>query len=122
MGFEVTGYDIIKEQIRRSKTNLDHYGIKKSMLEVRDATMPLGKSDAIVTDLPYGKGSVARDPEQLYLSFFRNAEQSSSNLIAIVPDFMEYEKIIAMTKWKVLDRFKVFVHKSLTRNILKMSL
>jgi len=117
MGFEITGYDIDNRQLERSKLNLNYYKLKFK-LEKKDSRNLKIKTDAIVTDLPYGKGSKGDNLEKLYEEFLLNIKNITKNIIVIFPDFIEYKKILEKTNWKIKKKFEVYVHKSLTKIIL----
>jgi tRNA (guanine10-N2)-dimethyltransferase len=121
MYFNITGYDIDKKQLERAKNNLNHYKIKY-ILENKDASNIKTKADAIITDLPYGKGSKGKDLENLYESFLRNAEKITKNIVIIFPNFVDYKPIIKKTNWKIQNKFEIYIHKSMTRIVLKLSL
>ena len=41
-------------------------------------------------------------------------------MVVIFPDFADYRSIVPKAGWKIKNEFKVYVHKSLTRIILKL--
>ena len=118
MNFNIIGYDLDKTQLERAKINLDHYKIKNYKLINEDARNIHEKVDAIVTDLPYGKGSKVNNPKKLYKEFLENASKVTNNMIIIFPDFVNHKKIISKTKWKVKNEFTEYIHKSLSRKIV----
>jgi tRNA (guanine10-N2)-dimethyltransferase len=120
MGFNIIGYDIDDDQIHRAIENLEFYHITNYKLENKDATLINIKADAIVTDLPYGKGSKAKNLVELYEKFLTTASSVTDNMIIIFPNFIDYRKIVLKSNWKIEKTFSVYIHKSLTRNILKL--
>ncbi len=120
MGFKVIGYDIDESQIKRAEINFKHYKVKNYKLKKQDSTNINKKVKAIVTDLPYGKGSKLLN-KNLYVSFLNSSQNITKNMIIIFPDFINYKKLIKKTKWKIEKEFKVYIHKSLTRIILKLT-
>ena len=120
MGFKLIGYDFDKDQLSRAKKNLKHYKIK-AKLELNDSSKLNKKVDAIVTDLPYGKGSKGDNLEKLYLKFLLSAKEVTNKMIVIFPHFINHKKIISRTQWKIKREFKDYVHKSLTRIIIKLT-
>ncbi len=117
MGFKTIGYDIDEEQINRAKKNINHYKIKKFKLEKKDALSIAIKPDAIVADLPYGKGSKGNNLKYLYEAFLKKAYAKTDVAVVMMPDFISPKKIISKTKWKIKGVFEIYVHKSLTRMI-----
>ena len=122
MGFDVIGYDIDKIQIKRAKQNLEHYKIQEFKLEVKDATKIKGKYDLIVTDLPYGKNSIALKTTELYLKFLKNTEKLTKNFLIIFPDKKLAKSLIQKTNWKIKNHLSQYVHKSMTREIFNLVL
>jgi tRNA (guanine10-N2)-dimethyltransferase len=122
MGFNATGYDIDKIQIKRAKKNLDFYDIKNYNIKINDATKITGRYDCIVSDLPYGKGSKASALIPLYLDFLKNGKNLTKNMIIVLPNFIDYKDIIKKTDWKIKNKFEIYIHKSLTRIVLKLVL
>ncbi|MEK6916774.1 MAG: DNA methyltransferase [Nanoarchaeota archaeon] len=120
MNFEIIGYDIDGKQLERAEKNLKHYGIKKFHLEKKDATLLKIKTNAIVTDLPYGKSSKAGNLEQLYEKFLFVSHNVTNNMVIIFPDFVDYKNLIKKSKWRIKDKFEIYIHKSLTRIIVKL--
>lgn len=121
LGFKVEGYDIDEKQISRAKKNLEHYNIKNFELKTFDAIKIKEKVDAIVTDFPYGKGSKGNNLEELYETFLINAQKITKNIVVIFPNFIDYEMIIKKAGWIVEKKFEIYVHKSLTRAIIRLS-
>lgn len=122
MGFKITGYDIEKSQVQKAEINLEHYKIKDFKVSIKDALTIKEKHDCIVTDLPYGKNSKAKDLEKLYSGFLKNSEKVSKNMVIVFPDFVDAEYLIKNTKWQIKNKFSYYVHKSMTRKIFKLVL
>jgi tRNA (guanine10-N2)-dimethyltransferase len=120
MGLKTIGYDIDKKQIERSQINFLHYKLKNYTLETKDSTKIKLKADAIATDFPYGKNSKSQDLDLLYVSFLENARTITENLVVVMPDFVDYSKLILRSGWKIIFKNEYYVHKSLTRIILKI--
>jgi tRNA (guanine10-N2)-dimethyltransferase len=120
MGFDIIGYDIVDEQISMAKKNMDYYKIKKYRLEKKDSRNIRQKVDAIVTDLPYGKGSKGKNLAQLYTDFLIKSYGTTKTIVLIFPDFIDHKKILSQTKWKVEKKFQIYVHKSLTRILVRL--
>ncbi|MFH2020766.1 MAG: DNA methyltransferase [archaeon] len=121
MGLRTIGTDIDKNQIMRAKRNIDFFNVRNCRLKEDDATKLKTKADAIVTDLPYGKSSKAGKLSDLYSKFLLNSPNISKNMVIVMPDFVDYKKIIKNSKWKIKSMFKIYVHRSLSRIVLKLA-
>ena len=99
--------------------NLKHYKIKNYKLEKKDSSNINKKVNSIVTDIPYGKGSKLLNKE-LYELFLKSSQAVTKNMVVIFPDFIDYKILIKKSNWKIKNKFKVYIHKSLTRIILKL--
>lgn len=119
MGFKVKGSDLEKDQVRRAKINFEYFNIK-GIIEEKNALSIKKKYDCIVTDVPYGKNSKAKDIENLYLDFLKNSEKITKIIVIIFPDFINAQQIILKTKWTIKNKFSSYVHKSMTRNIFTL--
>lgn len=117
MGYDVLGLDIIEKMLDRCRNNLLHYGIKNFMLDLEDARKYHGKTDIIVTDLPYGKSSVAHDLDSLYLEFLVSAKKIADQMVIGFPDFFPGKALIGRSGWSIKNEFSVYLHKSLSKNI-----
>jgi len=120
MGFKITGYDIDKKQVERAKVNLKHYKIRKHKLKTKDALLLDKKFDSIVTDFPYGKGSKGKNLEELYIKFMKLSYDYTDKMVVVLPNFIDYKKIISKSDWKIKNKFEIYIHKSLTRIILQL--
>ena len=116
MGLKIKGYDINKWMINACEKNFKHYKIKDYNLIVKDACKVKGKFDAIVADLPYSKNTRDVEIEKLYKEFFKNSYGLTKTMVIGLPHYVNYKKLIS--KWKVKNRFKQYLHKSLSKVIL----
>ncbi len=116
LGFRITGYDIDKRAIGKAKLNLLHLGINKVHLELKDALTIDKKYDAIITDLPFGKNSkISIELEKLYKQFFDIALKHSKRIIVGMPSTTS--KSVINKKWKIVDFFELYIHKSMSKVI-----
>ncbi|NTV24175.1 MAG: N-6 DNA methylase [Nanoarchaeota archaeon] len=122
MGLSVTGRDIENAQIERAKKNMEFYGLDISGIKAGNALTMSEESDAIVTDMPYGKGSKAKDILRLYPEFLEAAKSMTGKLVIMMPDFLEPDKIVKGSGWCIIGCYKYYVHKSLTRVIFNLRL
>ncbi|MFC1752906.1 DNA methyltransferase [Thermoproteota archaeon] len=120
MRFKTIGYDIDEAVLRKCMTNLDYYKVKRFKLHHMDAVKISERADFIVTDLPYGQGShLSGDRDELYLNFLKNLKSIVKNkAVVIFPDKVDHKKLIASSDFKIEKEFSVYVHSSLTRNIV----
>lgn len=121
MGFDVIGYDIDEGQIARAKKNLEHYSIKNYKLLAGDSLAADYKAGCIVTDPPYGRGSKGKNIEALYKDFIIKLGTFSGPCVILFPDFIDYKKIIKNSGRPIDKEFRIYVHKSLTRFIVRLS-
>ncbi|MCK4491900.1 MAG: methyltransferase, partial [Candidatus Altiarchaeales archaeon] len=119
MGLEVKGLDIDGRMVDGCRRNLGFYGLSGE-IEERDALSldEEGEVDAIVTDLPYGRGSflTERNLTEFYGRFMKSAGailKEGSYMVLIAPDDLSSE----ISEFEITGRFPWYVHKSLTRRI-----
>ncbi len=115
IGKKIIGMDIDQKMLERTRTNLEHYKIKKYKLVQGDATLKIPKGDAIVTDPPYGKGSRMSE-KKLYENFFEQAYDTLPDKKRII--LMLPSSVRVKNKFKKLKTLPFYIHKSLTRNIM----
>ena len=118
MGFRVVGYDIVPSMVDSARKNLEHYGIKNAVLMVVDAFKTHPEADAIVTDLPYGKNTKAKEPVQRMLNDFlkRVLQWNVSRMVVMVPSTVKAES----EDWEIHQDFQYYIHRSMTKRILVM--
>jgi tRNA (guanine10-N2)-dimethyltransferase len=123
MRFNTVGYDVSDKMLRMCERNLEFYKIKRFHLENRDATKLSNMVDYVVTDLPYGKGSrITEDLEKLYLKFLNVLwDILRYKAVLIFPSFVDHHSIIARTKFLIENEFSIYVHRSLSRNIVVLA-
>lgn len=112
MGLLVFGTDISEDMIERAEANLDSMGLV-AQLAVQNALVIESEYDAIVTDLPYGKNSMKKG-EDLYDAFLENAKHITDTMVIGCQE----GQLTDLHGWKVKNRFSIYTHKSLTREIL----
>jgi len=124
IGCKVFGVDIDKKMINASKTNLNFYKIKKYKLINGNATQlencfKSNSVEAIATDPPYGRSSRigAKNIHELYKNFLKSAYKVLKRGDYLALMYPHYEKLV-IKKFKIVTREKIYVHSSLTRNII----
>lgn len=118
MGLNPVGYDIEDKFIRMAKMNLNYYKLK-SKIEKRDALKINKPYEYVFTDLPYGKNTKDTDLGKLYLNFLKNSyKKIKKRMVIIFPSFVNHKNIIKKTKWKIKNEFNIYIHKSLSKNMV----
>ncbi len=123
MRFNTVGYDISDKMLTKCVRNLDYFKIKRFHIEKRDATNLTNLVDYVVTDLPYGKSSqMSAEHDTLYTDFLRTLYKILRyKAVVIFPDFINHKKLLTKTDFIVEHTFNIYVHKSLSRNIVVLS-
>lgn len=116
IGCELKGNDINKKMIEKTKTNLKTFNLKAELTQ-KDALELKTNADAIVTDLPYGRGSYHNiNLNELYKKFLEKAYtllKPDKYLVAVFPQRLKFK-----TKLKIIKEIDFYVHASLTRHII----
>ncbi len=121
MNLKPIGYDIDKIMVKKAKINLKYYKIN-AIVKQQNALQIKNKLGYVVTDLPYGKNTKKQNLEDLYLGFLRILEKKLKFKAAVMfPDFIDYKKLIKQTKFKIENEFSYYLHKSLTKKIILLS-
>jgi len=128
LGCEVVGVDAFSRMVRSARRNLAHFGLRSYGLLRADArNLPLREVDAIATDPPYGTGastlkSTTRD---ILLSFLPQAKMilsTGGKIVFASPLGTGGVDLAESQGFKVVGRHEVYVHRSLTREILVLGL
>lgn len=143
MGFKATANDINKKMLWKTLVNLRYYKIKDYGLMNKDVLKINDKFDYAVSDLPYGlnssvyyknsqrKGKIKiknnemmiRELEKFYLKILIKLKKViKKKIVLIFPHFVNYRKLIKKSGLKLKHDFGIYVHKSLTRRIVVISL
>jgi len=116
MGLPVVGYDISQDMLKRARTNMQHFRIKRFRLEKRNAVHLDKRYKFYATDLPYGKNTRNIDNE-LYSRFLAALGKiKSARAVLIFPDYAKYKSLL--NRLKILAEFTVYIHKSLSKRIV----
>ncbi|MEK6886310.1 MAG: methyltransferase domain-containing protein [Nanoarchaeota archaeon] len=117
MKLKAVGSDIDENMLRMSKKNLEYYKIKNFKLFKQDALKINKMYDYIVTDPPYGKASKAIGVD-LYGRFLIKLKKIlGKRAVVVFPNFINAEKLIKKSKLKIVGKYSIYIHKSLTRNV-----
>jgi len=115
MGIHGIGFDFDEKMCMISKENLKVNGYKSKVFnsDFQELTKISQDFDGIVTDLPYGRSSKASEkPEEILKRFFSILPRRKR--IAI----MYKKELDDKLRLKVLKKYEIYRHKSLTRTIL----
>ena len=146
MNIKTIGYDIYKKMSAGCKKNLDYYKIKRYKIKNKNALEIKDKFDCVVTDLPYGlnsnvllkyekgiwkqnrlnkkiqKKNFIKNIEKFYLAFLKQLRRKLRKKAVIVfPDYVDYRKLLKSAKFRIEKEFSIYVHRSLTRKIVKIT-
>lgn len=94
---------------------------QKMTFELVSALETTQTSDAILSDVPYGKNTKSvGDIDTLYTKFLDHAykQNLTEQIIFCVPDKSKLATLAQNHGWKLVKEITEFVHKSLTRHIL----
>ena len=121
IGARVIGSDIEDKMIEGCKKTLDFYKIKNYELycsDVGDIKQHIGKVDAVVTDLPYGKSTTTKGEniKQLYERAFQNiSEILKEHGRAIIGLSDKSLLSIGEQYFSLVEKHEFKAHRSLTR-------
>lgn len=147
MGIRTIGYDINKIMIKGCIENLKYFKVNNAKIKKKNAININDKFDCVVTDLPYGLNSNAmamyekdwkkhrinkkirakdfiKNLEKFYLKFLkilRKKIKEDKKAAIVFPSYVDYKKLLKKSKFKIEFEFSNYVHRSLTRKIVKVS-
>ncbi|MCX8184796.1 MAG: hypothetical protein RMI56_00735 [Sulfolobales archaeon] len=124
MGLKYLGSDISERSIEGASRNLESYGCIPEVFVADTCRMPVGRVDAIGTDMPYGRQSRPRGGGALDLvkCLIENSESilpKGSYLVFAQSSELEIDtyRIIDKYSFEVVEVHQNWVHGSLTRAI-----
>jgi tRNA (guanine10-N2)-dimethyltransferase len=127
LGARLIGSDIDWKMVKGTAENLEHCGIKDFTVFQSDARQINldEKVQAVVTDPPYGiSASLAGEESgKLYADFLAavSVNMLEKGIICMAtPHYVDVNELIKGTKFKILERHEIRMHKSLTRVISVM--
>ncbi len=124
IGCQAIGLDAINRMVKGATRNLSHYGVRPLGLLRGDARhIPVRKVDAIATDPPYGTGAstLKSTTRQILDSFLPQARAilpTGHRAVIASPLGTGTSQAAEKSGFRVLDHHQVYVHRSLTREIL----
>ncbi|MEA1924578.1 MAG: N-6 DNA methylase [Candidatus Altiarchaeota archaeon] len=118
MGLQARGFDVDRRMVAGCRRNLEFYDLEGEVDEGDALELDDMKVDAIVSDLPYGRSSYLTDRnlDSFYRRFMDNAIElvrMDGHIVCVLP--MELD--IDVKGLTLLDRFEIYIHKSLTRRV-----
>ena len=120
----VIGTDIDEKMVEGTKKNLEYCNIKDYNIFQGDARyITLAeKVDAIVTDPPYGisASTAGIDSKQIYkesLASMQGLIKEDGYICMATPHYLDIHELVSHTKFKIIEQYKIRMHKSLTRVI-----
>lgn len=120
----VMGLDVQKKMIDGSIRNLSYYGIEPEGMVLADAKhFPIKRADCIVTDPPYGRSATTLrwTTKQIVENFLTKAVDVISKgkrICMASPKSIRIGKIAEESGFKHVESHFVYVHRSLTREIV----
>ena len=124
VGARVIGTDIDEKMVEGTKKNLEYCNIKDYNIFQGDARyITLAeKVDAIVTDPPYGisASTAGIDSKQIYkesLAAMQELIKEDGYICMATPHYLDIHELVSHTKFKIIEQYKIRMHKSLTRVI-----
>jgi len=118
VGCKIVGQDISREMVEGCKKNIKFYGLKGKIRKGDALKEKLPEADAVVTDPPYGRSSYSSDDVLLlYNNFIKKSYESVKKngfMVVVVPNDIKPK----LGNFKLVEKFDLRVHKSLTRRIL----
>ncbi|MFT4282813.1 MAG: TRM11 family SAM-dependent methyltransferase [Candidatus Woesearchaeota archaeon] len=115
---KMTGIDIDPEMINITKKEIEKINKEdKTILKVANSTNIKIKTNAIVTDIPYGKNSkTTNTQEHIINELLKNTTAKK----AIICKKKSDKQLKIPKNWKITGKHELYVHKSMTREILEL--
>jgi len=124
IGCDVLGLDILRRMAKGALRNLAHFGVKPDGLIIADTrSMPITRIDCVVTDPPYGISSTTlkRTTKQLVeelLTSVHGILKKGQRICMASPKTLKIREVGIALGFKHLESHFVYVHRSLTREIV----
>jgi len=128
IGCRVVGADVKRKMILGASRNLAYFGVKPEGLLLGDARhMPLSRVDSIATDPPYGRGAstIGLTPSRILNDFLTEVPKvlsQGSHVCLAAPKGARAIEIAMKAGFKALESYDIYVHRSLTRQVLVLRL
>ncbi len=124
IGCKVLGFDAKPQMLRGALQNIRYYGINLQGLVIADARFPpIVGVDCIATDPPYGRcastlGGKTRLIVEDFLSATSDLIKRGKKICMAAPKTLKIGEIALDAGYKHLESHYVYVHRSLTREIV----
>ncbi len=124
LGSPVIGIDALRKMLRGIRKNMAHFGLTPFGLMRGDARyLPVRSVGAIATDPPYGTGAstlkaTTREILRDFLPGARSVLVNGARAVVVSPQGTEASGLAEDSGFRVVGRHLVYVHHSLTREIL----
>jgi len=116
MGLRAEGSDIDDGQVKRANINLAPFGLTATRRDALTLTEPI---DYLASDLPYGRNTKTTDTDALYRAFLiLLGKLLRKKAVLVFPDFADHTKLVVGSGLRVVATYPIYVHKSLTRNVV----
>lgn len=109
-GRHASGADIEGSMLAKARQNCSKFGLRPT-LRIADATMWLPRTQAIVTDMPYGKNTKPVALSVLFEAFLHRAAQSTRRVVVGLPTPLPIPP-----GWTLRAHMTSYVHKSMTKH------
>ncbi|MHA1836007.1 MAG: THUMP domain-containing protein, partial [Candidatus Odinarchaeia archaeon] len=123
IGCRVVGVELSKKMIYCSMKNLRKFKVMHHLLYGDSRYLPVNHVDGGATDPPYGisTSTHGRSLSELITVMLGNIEdvlKPKSYFTFAIPSTLKIEELLNNFKLKIIDIAEIYVHKSLTRNII----
>jgi len=124
IGCRVAGFDVQRRMVRGSLRNLRHFGLSpEGMLRADARYPPIKEVDCVVTDPPYGRSATTfgREIGEIVINFLLTAEDyvpRGRRICIASPKSVDVGKLGEESGFKRVESHSVYVHRSLTREIV----
>ena len=124
LGCNVVGVDALSRMARSARKNMIHFGLEPFGIVRGDArNIPLRSVDGIATDPPYGTGastlkSTTKDILANFLPQAKMVLSPGGRVVVVSPLGTGAADLAESEGFRVFDRHELYVHRSLTREIL----
>ncbi|MGQ9719857.1 MAG: THUMP domain-containing protein [Candidatus Jordarchaeum sp.] len=124
MGCKIIGSDIDIKMVKGVEKNLKHFKLKDWNIIMSDAkNLPINRVDSIATDPPYGgsastKGTATEKLISAFIEEIASISGSIGNVCIGAPLTIDFSEKIKDTGLRIIEKHLIYVHKSLTRQII----
>lgn len=126
IGCRPIGFDVQRRMTKGTLKNMKHYNLKPEGLIIADAKdPPINKIDRVVTDPPYGtsattlKRTTKQIIQQMLAATYELLSKGNRACIA-APKKLNITQTVTNVGYKHLESHCVYVHRSLTREIVTL--